>query len=56
MLLDVFRQARDGYIDNPFEEAMLRWEHQTRKVFQKFYGEAEVEIDDRGVSAGVWNR
>jgi hypothetical protein len=24
---------------------MFRWEYQTKKVFRKFYGEAEVEID-----------
>ena len=45
MLLDIFRQGRDVYIDYRFEEAMFRWEHRTRKVFRKFYGEAEVEID-----------
>ena len=45
MLLDVFREGRDVYIDYPFEDVMFRWQCQTSKVFRKFYGEAEVEID-----------
>jgi len=45
MLLDVFGEGRDVYIDCPFEDVMFRWEHQTHKVFRKFYGQPEVEID-----------
>jgi hypothetical protein len=45
MLLDVFREGRDVYIDYPFEDVMFRWECQTRRVFRKFYGQDEVEID-----------
>ncbi len=45
MLLEVFRQGRDVYIDYPFEDVMFRWEHQTGKVFGKFYGQPEREIE-----------
>ena len=45
MLLDVFRKSRDVYLDYPFEDVMFRWEHDTGRVFRKFYGQAEVEID-----------
>ena len=45
MLLDVFREGQDVYIDYPFEDVMFRWEYQTHKVFRKFYGQGEVEID-----------
>lgn len=37
--------AGDVFIDYPFEEAKLRWHKQSGKVFRRFYGEAEVEID-----------
>ncbi len=43
--LEAFREGQDVYIDYPFEDAMFRYEYQTRKVFRKFYGEAEVEVD-----------
>jgi hypothetical protein len=43
--LEVFREGHDVYIDYPFEDAMFRYEYQNRKVFRKFYGEAEHEID-----------
>jgi hypothetical protein len=43
--LEVFQQGHDVYLDYPFEDVMFRWEHKTRKVFGKFYGEAEVEVD-----------
>jgi hypothetical protein len=45
VLLDVFREGHDVYIDHAFEDVMFRWEHQTRRVFRKFYGQQEVEID-----------
>jgi len=45
VLLDVFREGHDVHLDFPFEDVMFRWEYQTKKVFRKFYGEAEVEID-----------
>ena len=45
VLLDIFREGRDVHLDYPFEDVMFRWEYQTRKVFRKFYGQAEVEID-----------
>ena len=41
--LQAFQQG-DVYIDYPFEDVMFRYEHQTHKVFRKFYGEAEVEV------------
>ncbi|MFB3923092.1 MAG: hypothetical protein ACE145_15325 [Terriglobia bacterium] len=43
--LEAFREGHDVYIDYPFEDAMFRYEHKTGKVFRKFYGEAEVEIE-----------
>ncbi len=43
--LEAFREGHDVYLDYPFEEAMFRYEHQTGRIFRKFYGEAEVEID-----------
>ncbi len=43
--LEAFREGHDVYIDYPFEDAMFRYEYQTGKVFRKFYGEAEVEVD-----------
>ncbi len=43
--LEAFREGRDVYIDYPFEDAMFRYEYQTHRVFRKFYGEPEVEID-----------
>ena len=45
VLLEVFREGHDVYLDYPFEDVMFRWEYQTGKVFRKFYGQAEVEID-----------
>jgi hypothetical protein len=43
--LEAFREGQDVCIDYPFEEAMFRYEYGTGKVFRKFYGEAEKEID-----------
>ena len=38
-----FRE-RDIYIDFPFESAKFRWDKDARKVYRRFYGEAEMEI------------
>lgn len=35
-----FRQG-DVYIDYPFEQVMIRYDHAKDKVFRKFYGESE---------------
>ncbi len=43
--LDVFQQGQDVFIDYPYEDAMFRYEHRTGRVFRKFYGQPEVEID-----------
>ena len=43
--LEVIGKGHNVYLDDPFEHVMFRWEYQTKKVFRKFYGEAEVEID-----------
>ena len=43
--LEAFREGHDVYIDYPFEDVMFRWEYRTKKVFRKFYGKAEAEID-----------
>jgi hypothetical protein len=32
---------RDVYINYSFEEVMYRWDHQSQKLFVKFYGEKE---------------
>ena len=33
--------ARDVFIDYPFEEVMFRWDHQARKIYVCFYGDGE---------------
>ncbi len=32
---------RDVYVDYPSESVMFRWDHSTRKIYGKFYGEDE---------------
>ena len=34
----------DVYIDFPYEKVMFRFNKQTGKVYQKFYGKQEVEV------------
>jgi hypothetical protein len=34
-------QARAVFVDYPFESVMFRWDHETRQVFRKFYGQQE---------------
>ena len=34
----------DVYIDYPYEDAKLRCERATLKVYRRFYGESEIEI------------
>jgi hypothetical protein len=29
------------FVDYPFESVMFRWDHTTKQVFRKFYGERE---------------
>lgn len=41
--LELF-QLGDVYLDYPFEEMKFRFEKQTRRVFVRLYGKAEVEI------------
>ena len=41
--MDVF-EIGDVYIDFPFERVKFRFEHATRKVYRRFYGEPEDEI------------
>ncbi len=49
---------RDIYIDYPYEHAMFRWEKETEKVYTRFYGKRETEIDhtshlfNEAISAG----
>lgn len=43
-LLDLF-QAGDVYLDYPFEELKFRFVKEGGKVFCRFYGKPEVEID-----------
>lgn len=44
MLLDVFRKG-DVYIDYPFEDVKYRYEKRTGKVYCRFYGNAEHEVE-----------
>jgi hypothetical protein len=50
--------AGDVYIDYPYEDAKFRFEKQTGKVYRRFYGQAEKEIDpssklyNEAISAG----
>jgi hypothetical protein len=44
MLLDAFI-AGDVYIDYPFEDAKFRYHKESGKVYRRFYGQAEVEIE-----------
>jgi hypothetical protein len=37
--------AGDVCIDHPYEEVKFRWVKAERRVFRRFYGEAEVEVD-----------
>ena len=37
---EAFRD-RDVFVDFPFEEVMFRWDHVTKLIFRRFYGEAE---------------
>ena len=34
----------DVYIDYPYEKAKFRYERETNSVFQRWYGEPEVQI------------
>ena len=36
--------TRDLYLDYPYESARFRYDHATRKLFRRFYGEPETEI------------
>jgi len=44
MLLDVFLKG-DVYIDYPFEDVKFRYEKQTGKVYCRFYGRTENEVE-----------
>jgi hypothetical protein len=50
--------AGDVYIDYPYEDAKFRYEKATGKVYRRFYGETEFEIDPtselyhEGISGG----
>ena len=46
--LDAFR-AGDVYIDFPFEDVKFRYENKTGKVYRRFYGEPEMEIEPSSV-------
>jgi hypothetical protein len=43
VLMDQFIKG-DVYIDYPPEDVKFRFEHATRRVFRRFYGEAEREM------------
>lgn len=38
-------RTSDIYIDFPFEHAMFRWDKETEKIYRRFYGKRETEID-----------
>ncbi len=48
----------DVFLDYPFEDAKFRFEKETGKVFRRFYGQPEKEIDpssalyNEAISAG----
>ncbi len=44
--LEAFR-AGDVYIDFPYEEMKFRFEKATGKVFARFYGKPEHEVDPK---------
>jgi hypothetical protein len=44
--LDAFQKG-DVYIDFPFEDAKFRFEKETGRVFRRFYGQPEKEIDPK---------
>ena len=52
-----FRKG-DIYIDYPYEDAKFRWDKETEKVYRRFYGKRETEIDhtsdlfNEAISAG----
>jgi hypothetical protein len=46
--LALFRKG-DVYIDYPFEDMKFRFDKATNKVFVRFYGKPEVEIDQSDV-------
>ncbi len=33
--------TQDVFIDYPFESVKFRWDHRQRRVYRKFYGDAE---------------
>jgi hypothetical protein len=37
---------RDIYINHPYEEVMFRWDYIKKKIYRKFYGEAESSDTD----------
>ena len=55
--LELFRKG-DVYIDYPFEDMKFRFDKASNKVFVRFYGKPEVEIDhgnahfNEAISAG----
>ena len=55
--LELFRKG-DIYMDYPFEDMKFRFDKASNKVFVRFYGKPEVEIDqsnehfNEAISAG----
>ncbi len=43
VLMDAILEG-DVYIDYPYEKAKFRYDKATKKVYRRFYGEAEKEI------------
>jgi hypothetical protein len=40
---EAFR-AGDIYLEYPYEDVKFRWEHETERVYRRFYGKREVEV------------
>jgi hypothetical protein len=38
-------RTRDIYLDYPFEDVKFRWDKQTKKVYRRYYGKKEDEVD-----------
>jgi hypothetical protein len=36
-----FFDERDVFVDYAFEQVMFRWDHVTKKIYKRFYGESE---------------
>lgn len=47
--------TEDLYLDEPYDQMALRWDHKAGKAYSKHYGKAETEVPytDKSLSPGV---